>query len=605
MTRWTVFKRLHQEMWKRKKSYFVRSFFYLITEVLYPTMLMLLPTFLVRVYNQSFSIEEKMIYVSVYVIVMGLVIGIQRYLRNVTFVNLIMFRARLADELCYRLMFMDYERFESDENKKEHQEVLDRSVDRNENGVEGYMREFYNLFVGLVGFFVYCYLLRDIGIVPIIVVLVIGIVQGIFYIKIQKRIIRIQKEKSQSNREKRYLDRECIDLKNGKDIRMYNISDWFEVLYDEVNKKLYKFACKVKQVQLTTGSIKFLLQSLQFILIYTILFSLVSDGLSAESFLMIVGATSGIGVWIIKIMESLAHLPIDEDGSRQFFEYMETIELPNQTVSSDTLIYGDIRLEHVDFKYKGSDEYIFKDLNLHLHANEQVALVGPNGAGKTTLVKLLCGLYKPTAGDIYIDGRNYKDISKQELFEIFGVVFQDAALSEYRVCDNVACTQDENIDRIRVVDCLKKANVYDKISSLPKGIDTYMGKMFYEDGQLFSGGQTQKITLARALYKDAPVLLLDEPTAALDPIAERELYESYADLSSGKSSLFISHRLSSTQFCDRILYFENGQVQEDGTHETLMQYENGYSQMFKVQSKYYQEEVSNDEEYFTYSKVDA
>lgn len=605
MTRWTIFKRLHQEMWERKKSYFVRSFFHLVTEVLYPTMLMLLPTFLVSVYNQSISIEEKMIYVSVYVVVMGLVIGIQRYLRNVTFVNLIMFRAKLADELCYRLMFMDYERFESDENKKEHQEVIDRSVERNENGVEGYMREFYNLCVGLVGFFVYCYLLRDIGIIPIIVVLVIGIVQGFFYIKIQKRIIKIQKEKSQSNREKRYLDRECIDLKNGKDIRMYNISDWFEVLYDEVNKKLYRFACKVKQVQLTTGSIKFLLQSLQFILIYTILFSLVSDGLNAESFLMIVGATSGIGVWIIKIMESLAHLPIDEDGSRKFFEYIETIELPDQAVSCNTPIYGDIRLEHVDFKYKGSDEYIFKDLNLHLHANEQVALVGPNGAGKTTLVKLLCGLYKPTAGDVYIDGRNYKDISKQELFEIFGVVFQDAALSEYRVCDNVACTQNESIDRKRVVDCLKKANVYDKISSLPKGIDTYMGKMFYEDGQLFSGGQTQKITLARALYKDAPVLLLDEPTAALDPIAERELYESYADLTSGKSSLFISHRLSSTQFCDRILYFENGRVQEDGTHETLMQYENGYSQMFKVQSKYYQEEVSNDEEYFTYSKVDA
>lgn len=210
-----------------------------------------------------------------------------------------------------------------------------------------------------------------------------------------------------------------------------------------------------------------------------------------------------------------------------------------------------------------------------------------NGAGKSTLVKLICGLYKPTSGSIYMDGVDISDIDKEEYFKEFSVVFQDIAVFAYSIASNIACCKKEEEDKVKLKESLRMSGLLDKIESLPKGVDTSLLKELDPEGVEFSGGQMQKLMLARALYKKSPIVILDEPTAALDPIAESEMYEKYNTFTSEKTSIFISHRLSSTRFCDRIILLNNGEILEEGTHEELIKKGGNYANMFEVQSHYY------------------
>ena len=214
--------------------------------------------------------------------------------------------------------------------------------------------------------------------------------------------------------------------------------------------------------------------------------------------------------------------------------------------------------------------------------------MGLNGAGKTTLVKLLCGLLDPTEGAVLLDGQDIRQFNRRDYYALFSAVFQEFSVLAATVAENVSQAVGGG-DKEKVRACLDKAGLTEKIDSLPKGIDTQVGREVYEDGVLFSGGQTQRLMLARALYKDGPVLLLDEPTAALDPIAENDIYLKYNEMSAGKTSLFISHRLASTRFCDRIIFVADGDIAEEGTHDELMQKGGGYAKLFEVQSRYYRE----------------
>lgn len=193
-------------------------------------------------------------------------------------------------------------------------------------------------------------------------------------------------------------------------------------------------------------------------------------------------------------------------------------------------------------------------INLTISPTEKLAVVGLNGAGKTTLVKIICGLLDPTEGRVLLNGEDIRQYNRRDYYNMFSAVFQDFSVIDVSLRQNVAQTL-ENIDNAKVLRCLEEANLTEKVKSLPKGLDTPIGRRIYEDGVEFSGGQIQRLMLARALYKDAPIVILDEPTAALDPIAESEIYQKYSDMTEGKPSIFISHRLASTRFCDRILFY--------------------------------------------------
>ena len=251
--------------------------------------------------------------------------------------------------------------------------------------------------------------------------------------------------------------------------------------------------------------------------------------------------------------------------------------------------FPQIEFKNVSFRYEEKGEDILKDISFSIHPGEKIALVGNNGAGKTTLVKLLCGFYHPTSGDILIGGHSIETLNLDEYHDLLAVIFQDINTIPVSIASNVSGRVEEETDMRKVHECLLRAGLWKDVEVLDRKELTSLTQSFDPDGIQLSGGMMQKLMLARCLYKDAPMLVLDEPTAALDPIAESNMYEEYKTATREKSALFISHRLASTKFCDKILFLENGKIIETGTHDELLAKKGKYAEVFEVQSQYYTE----------------
>ena len=244
-----------------------------------------------------------------------------------------------------------------------------------------------------------------------------------------------------------------------------------------------------------------------------------------------------------------------------------------------------IEFRDVSFRYPGTDRNVLDHVSLAIGDREKLAVVGVNGAGKTTFIKLLCRLYEPTEGVILYNGTDISEIRYDEYVRLLSVVFQDFRLLAFTMEENVVLNQSS--DRGKVLEAIRKSGLEDKLERLPKGLDTNVGKDFDEEGVEFSGGEGQKLVTARAYYKDAPIVVLDEPTSALDPISENAVYQRFHEIMEDKTAIFISHRLASTRFCDRVAVFAGGKIVECGTHEQLMEQEGLYRQMFLKQAEYY------------------
>lgn len=259
--------------------------------------------------------------------------------------------------------------------------------------------------------------------------------------------------------------------------------------------------------------------------------------------------------------------------------------------AADMFSKGQINFEfkNVFYKYEGAEDFALKNLSIKFEWGEKLAVVGLNGAGKTTFIKLLLRLYNATEGEILLNGINVREYNKEDYFSLFSPVFQNVEIFAFPLAENVSMLPDEDTDREKAYEALVKSGMKTKVDSLPDGVNTQLLKIIYDDGVDFSGGEKQKLALARALYKNAPVIVLDEPTAALDAIAEYELYKNFDSLIGSKSALYISHRLSSTRFCDHVAMFAYGELVEYGTHESLMEKGGEYAKMFEVQAQYYEE----------------
>lgn len=250
----------------------------------------------------------------------------------------------------------------------------------------------------------------------------------------------------------------------------------------------------------------------------------------------------------------------------------------------------EIEFDNVSFKYPNSNDWALRNVSIKFTVGERLAVVGENGSGKTTMIKLLCRLYDPTEGEIRLNGIDIRKYSTSDYLAVFSVIFQDFKLLSFPIASNVAAS--ENPDRERVSDCLVRAGLGERLKTLPNGIDTCLFRDFDENGVELSGGEAQKTAIARALYKDAPFIVLDEPTAALDPISEYEIYLHFNDLIGDKTAVYISHRLSSCKFCSRIAVFENGSITETGTHEQLLARGGKYRRLWDAQAQYYTEKES-------------
>ncbi len=287
----------------------------------------------------------------------------------------------------------------------------------------------------------------------------------------------------------------------------------------------------------------------------------------------------------IKVFTDLSEQSLYVDNFRAFLAYRPKIE--NQAGLDAPDKPAPISLKNVSFKYEGAEHYSLKNINLDIKPYEKIAIVGYNGAGKSTLVKLLMRLYDVTDGEISMDGTNIKEFATASYRKVFGSVFQDYKVFAGTVAENVEMNFTDETRKGQIIDALEKSGFGEKLSTLPKGIETPLTREFSEDGINLSGGEEQKIAIARIFAKNCSCVILDEPSSALDPISEYKLNQTMMTLSEHKTVIFISHRLSTTCMADRIIMLENGEIIEEGTHESLMNENGKYAQMFLKQAEKY------------------
>lgn len=388
-----------------------------------------------------------------------------------------------------------------------------------------------------------------------------------------------------------YANKTATSREFAKDIRMFGLRGWLEDLWGSTMRLYSAFCAKRERKYIWANIIDIVLTFLRNGIAYAFLIGItVKNGLPASQFLLYFAALSGFAQWVVEILDKLSVMhkqSLDISTIREFLDWDEPFDLNGgERIAFEPNKQYEIRLDDVSFRYPKADKDTLSHINLTVHPGEKLAIVGLNGAGKTTLVKLVCGFLDPTEGRILLNGEDIRKFNRNDYYALFSAVFQEFSVLDVTVKENVAQCVD-GIDETRVWQCIDKAGLTEKIKSLPKGIETHLGRRVFKDGVEFSGGQTQRLMLARALYKNAPILVLDEPTAALDPIAENDIYQKYNDMTHGRTSFFISHRLASTRFCDRIIFVDGGKIAEEGTHDELLKNGGGYAYLFEVQSKYY------------------
>ena len=390
---------------------------------------------------------------------------------------------------------------------------------------------------------------------------------------------------------KRYIRDKAESIKLAKDVRIFNLKDWLNELLDLVHNQYLAFRLKGEKVDLLADIIEVVLTVIRNGIAYIYLINMaLNDGLSVSSFILYFVAISTLTNWVMGVLKEMSTLHkecLDISSLREFLDYPEPFKFDDGKDIPLASNY-EIRLENVSFHYPECDKDIIHNLNLTIHPREKLAIVGLNGAGKTTLVKLICGLLSPSEGRVLLNGDDIGDFNRNKYYELFSAVFQDFSILDVTIAEEIAQCKDA-IDYQRIKECIDYAGLSDTIDKLPQGLNTHIGCEVYLDGVLLSGGQMQRLMLARALYKNGPILLLDEPTAALDPLAESEIYQKYSDMANNKTSLFISHRLASTRFCDRIILIKDGGIKEEGSHEDLLKLDGEYAKLFEVQSRYYKQ----------------
>lgn len=390
---------------------------------------------------------------------------------------------------------------------------------------------------------------------------------------------------------KLYLRDKAESVELAKDIRIFGLQGWLNELLDQIHNLYLDFTLRCERVEVLADVTEAVLTMARNGIAYVYLIHMtLNEGLSVSEFLLYFTAVTTFTTWVMGILQEMSALhkqSLDISRIREFLEYPEPFKFEEGEDVPRADRY-ELKLENVSFRYPGTHEDVIHGLNLTVSPGEKLAIVGLNGAGKTTLVKLLCGLLDPTEGRVLLNGKDIRDFNRRSYYNLFSAVFQEFSVLDVTVAEEIAQTT-VGIDYDKIHDCVEKAGLTAMIEKLPKGLETHVGREVYLDGVLFSGGQTQRLMLARALYKDGPILLLDEPTAALDPIAENDIYQKYSEMTQGRTSLFISHRLASTRFCDRILFVADGGIREEGTHESLLALGGEYAKLFEVQSRYYQE----------------
>ena len=534
-----------------------------------------------------------------FVLALMLVSAVAAYVRTNELYGRVTVRSEIIARLNKKAMTTSYPNL-FDEKFKKLTAKAQESVSNNRAATEAVWNTLTDLTTNILGFAFYTVLMSSVQPLLIVVILLTAIISYYVGNRANEWRYRHRDEEADLENKMSYLSRRAGNLTVAKDIRIFGLRPWLEELFDKALDAYTAFQRKAEGAHLWARVVDLVLTFLRNAIAYAYLIGLVIGGeIGVAEFLLFFSAIGGFAAWVTGILggfNTLHKQSLDISTVRECLEYSEPFLFEGGAhIEPEQDRKYEIRLENVSFRYPEADKDTLTNINLTLHPGEKLAVVGLNGAGKTTLIKLICGFLDPTKGRVLLDGRDIREYNRRDYYTMFSAVFQNFSLLAGTIAANVA-QDSEGIDMERVKGCAEKAGLTGKIESLKDGYETYLNREVYEDAILLSGGETQRLMLARALYKDAPFIVLDEPTAALDPIAESEMYQKYNEMTGGKSSIYISHRLASTRFCDRIIMIMDGGIGEEGTHEELLAKGGKYAELFEVQSKYYREGADEHEE---------
>lgn len=496
-------------------------------------------------------------------------------------------RMRYAVLAFRKNLYTDYKNIESPHGREKNKRAMEfyRSY---YSGSSDFLDSCNQFCVCIVGIITSLALIYKINMIMILIILATCVCEFFLLKFLNKKEKKTKNERSKIFVRFDYYYNLCRDFSAAKDIRLYGFTDYFMLAVAKIIYELEAVNQKFARQNIKVGGTRALLNLLRELVAYVYLTYLVcSSRLSVSDFIFYFGIITGFSNWIMNAVYQYSNLERCCNDCAAFREFVESTDENDNKPDIDFKGIESIEFQNVSFTYQSAEKSTINNMTFKVNKGENIAIVGENGAGKTTAVKLLCGLYYPTSGEILINGKSNRDFSDNSYFNLFSAVFQDYYFMPMTIAENICATS--NYDKEKLFAAFEKAGISNKINGLPNKEKSYMIKDVYKDAVDFSGGEKQKLLLAKAIYKNAPVLILDEPTAALDPIAENELYLKYNEITSNKISFFISHRLSSTRFCDRILFIKGGKIAESGTHEELMALKGLYYRMYQIQSYYYKE----------------
>lgn len=516
-----------------------------------------------------------------------------------------------SQRLCERALTLDYE---SLEDKKSRQEFESAEFNQARNGGFGWLMieysdacsYFLSILISIGFVFTLCftigkssnefigYIVSPIG--SIVCIFLLISTMFFIYKKMAEdsshKMLEVFDKQMENEQELSYfMDEVFLDYTKAKEIRLYNMKDMLLQLNNFRKIKNMNHSYNVLKFQYRINSTGSIVNDILNIFVYIIIaFKVMANAITIGEFTKYVGSFQQMNVSIRGLIEKTNHIQVLNSYLSYFVDYVEkenklnTGTLPIEKRNDN---HYEIEFHNVSFRYPQSNIDVLKNISLKITLKDKLAVVGKNGAGKTTFIKLLCRLYDPTEGYITLNNIDIRKYDYIEYMSLFSVVFQDFGLFAFSLKENIAAKMEMNIDEIKVWQCLDKAGVKERVDALKLKLDTPLMK-YDDEGVDFSGGESQKLAIARALYKDAPFVVLDEPTAALDPISEYEIYSRFNDLVDDKTSIFISHRMSSCRFCDDIIVFDKGEVIQRGNHDSLISdIDNVYARLWNAQAKYY------------------
>ncbi len=502
-------------------------------------------------------------------------------------------RLKLTKERIAKSMSMEYELLETPDMLDRLQKAK-RATAFQYGGVEGLMRDMWNFMVQFTSVITAVSIISTLNIWLVVIILVLSFIQFEYfdYIRIKDKEI-MWDAMAGTWRKLEYMETVSTDFTYAKDIRLYGMRRWLSQKHRDVNAEELARWVQSRTYWQYNSAFSAGISLVRNVIIYGwMIFDMLYGGMSIGDFTLYIGSAATMSGSVNAFLQSIGGMRERSSRMDDFRTFMDipfgdegkkTVPVPK----SDKYVF---EFKNVSFRYQGQETYALKNLNLTLEAGQRLAVVGLNGAGKTTFIKLLLRLYDVTEGVILCNGIDIREFDRNEYFRLFAPAFQEVEVFAFPLSENISMTTADETDKAKAEEYIRAAGMGEKLDKLPDGMDTELLKVLYDDGVDLSGGEKQKLALARALYKGAPVVVLDEPTAALDALAEYRLYQSFNGMIGERSAVYISHRLSSTRFCDTIAMFVNGEMVEHGTHDELLAKGGAYAEMFRVQAQYYIED---------------